>query len=363
MTIQFNERRWKDIRDTYKRWWNRALERPVINLTFIDAPSSMKQPENYRPIAMWQYPEETPINQILRDDLYTLSTQRFAADAFPMTLPDYGAGVNAAFCGSKVERREETVWFLPPAPDIAMKNFHLKHDPGSTLYMKLREYYKQSYKFFEGNAIVGMTHLNNGIDIPARFFEGNEMCLALYDYPDEVKRLTDESHRLFLYYLEDLSTYMGDVPGYSCWGHLYGEKPWFGTQSDFCAMIGPDTFSEFILPELKMCWQAFPETNYYHLDGPGQLPHLDMILDSPSLRCVQWVPGDGAPLPAEWVEIYKRISNAGKNIWYMGKLEDIEGIADAIGTTRGLYWQGYMPWEYREHARTILKHLGVTEEF
>ena len=364
MSIQFSTRRWDNIRNVYSGWWNRTLERPVVNLTFTGADSDMKKPDGYKGRLLWQYPIEVPVENILLDDLYTVSTQRFAGDGFPAVLPDYGAGVNAAFCGCITEPGAGTVWFRPPTPDIDPRELHLTHCPESEVYIKIRKYYEKAHDYFEGQAVIGMTHLNNGIDPVARFFDGESMVLALRDYPQEVKRLIGENHCLFMDYLEDLSSCMGpDVPGYSCWGNIYGEKPWFGVQSDFCIMIGPDDFNEFILPELELCWQANPEMNFYHLDGPGQLRHLDTILASPDLKCVQWVPGAGAPPPVEWPDVYKKIARAGKNIWYLGNLDELEHIADIIGTTRGLYWQGYMPWEQREEAYKLLKNLGVPAEF
>ena len=359
MAIQFSSRRWDDIRSAHGAWWDRTLERPLINLTLTGAPTEMKMPENYVSQSMWRYPQDTPVESILLNDLYTVSTQRFAADAFPMALPDYGAGVNSSFCGCQAVPGDDTVWFMPPRPDINPEELHLVHMPESVSYNRLRSYFEKSGDVFESRAIIGMTHLNNGIDIVARFFDGEDMIFALHDYPEEVKRLINESFHLFIRYLEEFSACMGNVPGYSCWSNLYCTKPWMCTQSDFSYMIGPDDFVEFILPELELCWQAFPEANFYHLDGAGQLRHLDAILASPNIKCVQWVPGAGAAPPKEWPEVHQKIAKAGKNIWYNGKLEDLEQVAESIGTTKGLYWQGYMPWERREEAFAILKRLGV----
>ena len=359
MSIHFSKQNWNNIRSVYNAWWKRELERPVINLTFTAAPSDIEKPKDYIAQQMWQYPEDTPVEQILQNDLYTLSTQRFTADAYPMVLPDYGAGVNAAFCGCKPIRGNGTVWFHPPAPDINPQDLHLTHHPESKLYNLIREYYEKAREIFEDNVVLGMTHLNNGIDTVARFFDAEPMLLALHDYPEEIKRLVSENHRLFLNYLKEFSNCMGKVPGYSCWGGIYGEKPWFGVQSDFCYMIGPDDFQEFILPELEQCWQLNSEANFYHLDGPGQLIHLDAILDSPNLRCVQWVPGAGAAAPIEWPEIYKKITEKGKNIWYMGELKELEQIANICGTSRGLYWQGHIPWVKRDESLSLLKRLNV----
>ena len=38
----------------------------------------------------------------------------------------------------------------------------------------------------------------------------------------------------------------------------------------------------------------------------------DMLLSLERLRGIQWVPGDGAPPPEEWLALLKRIRDAGK---------------------------------------------------
>jgi len=51
---------------------------------------------------------------------------------------------------------------------------------------------------------------------------------------------------------------------------------------------------------------------FYHLDGKGEIPHLDQLLALDRLRGIQWVPGAGAPDPEEWPELLKRIRDGGK---------------------------------------------------
>ena len=52
----------------------------------------------------------------------------------------------------------------------------------------------------------------------------------------------------------------------------------------------------------------------YHWDGPGQIPHLDLLLDIPELTGIQWVPGAGKPGTGspKWFDLYRRIQARGK---------------------------------------------------
>ena len=78
-------------------------------------------------------------------------------------------------------------------------------------------------------------------------------------------------------------------------------------------MISPEMFDEFVKPELIESSLKLPRT-FYHLDGSGQLSHLDSLLTIQTLDGVQWVPGAGNPECAEWPEVYQKISAAGKKI-------------------------------------------------
>ena len=74
----------------------------------------------------------------------------------------------------------------------------------------------------------------------------------------------------------------------------------------------------------------------YHLDGQGELPHLDMLLDIPGLTGIQWTPGDGqAPLWDEkWFPVYKKIQEKKKNLVLLGGINqrDMAGMERLIKT-------------------------------
>lgn len=83
---------------------------------------------------------------------------------------------------------------------------------------------------------------------------------------------------------------------YGCtdWSTIYSRSPSYVLQCDFCYMIGTDMFEEFVLHTLQRDCLALTNT-LYHLDGEGELRHLDRLLSIPALKAVQWVPGAGKP--------------------------------------------------------------------
>jgi 5-methyltetrahydrofolate--homocysteine methyltransferase len=65
------------------------------------------------------------------------------------------------------------------------------------------------------------------------------------------------------------------------------------------------------MPDLDTCCD-YLDQGFYHLDGPGQIRHLDLLLSMPRLRGIQWIPGDGHPPADQWPDLLKRIIDAGK---------------------------------------------------
>ena len=64
----------------------------------------------------------------------------------------------------------------------------------------------------------------------------------------------------------------------------------------------------FCRPDIAACCAEL-EHGFYHLDGKGQIPHLDHLLAIPGLKGVQWIAGAGQPATADptWWPLLKRI--------------------------------------------------------
>jgi hypothetical protein len=101
-------------------------------------------------------------------------------------------------------------------------------------------------------------------------------------------------------------------------------------QSDFSYMISPRMFQHFVLPSLTS-WCDALDYAFYHLDGPGQVKHLDVLLSIPRLRGIQWVPGEGRPPAHEWLPLLRRVRDAGKLCYVDVTREGALQITRALG--------------------------------
>jgi 5-methyltetrahydrofolate--homocysteine methyltransferase len=159
---------------------------------------------------------------------------------------------------------------------------------------------------------VSITDLGGNLDILASLRTTEQLLLDLCDAPDEVERLVGEITRLWIRYYDELYAIIQKAGrGTTPWAAIWSPGRCYMLQSDFAYMISPQMFERFVLPDLAACCDILDD-GFYHLDGKGEIPHLDMLLSLKRLRGIQWIPGDGAPPPEKWLPLLQRIRQGGK---------------------------------------------------
>lgn len=250
------------------------------------------------------------------------------------------AGVAAAFMGARLDNSSGRVWFWPPQQDQPITELHLEYDPENPWLKRVKDIYAAAMERWQGQVLMSMTDLGGNLDTVATFVTTQRLLLELYDHPEEVERLVWEAHSCWHRFYAELNAILQPInPGYSDWSGIYSEQPGYMLQCDFAYMIGPQMFEQFVLPELRASCQRLPHS-FYHLDGIGQIRHLDLLLSIPELDGVQWVPGDGKPDCAHWPEVYRKIHAAGKKIQVVnGGFAAIAAIIEQVGSARGIQYR------------------------
>jgi 5-methyltetrahydrofolate--homocysteine methyltransferase len=129
---------------------------------------------------------------------------------------------------------------------------------------------------------------------------------------------------------------------FNSWMNIPSAKPWYPLQCDFAYMISPVQFEEFVLPDLVRQVEHMPRS-IYHLDGIGEIPHVDMILNIPGLSGIQWTSGAGKEslTSKKWFPLYKKIQEKNKNLVLLGAIKenDLDAAEPLIKTLdpTGLY--------------------------
>jgi len=344
MLEKFTQNDWKRIEETYGAWWERKIDRAVINLRFTGKDPGMKRPEGLITDIQFQYPLDEPAELVAEKAEYLMRCKEYVFDAYPFTWLYLGPIWEVEMFGTKAHIERDTVWYSSNNK-LNPNELTMKFNPKSEFFPRALELYTAfSERFGDSYVATNISTGGNCLDCVVEFFESSEALYMLYDYPEDVNRLSLECHkeseRLSKMFIESIKK----PRGYSCWGGLFAPIPWKAMQCDFSAMISPEHFKEYVLWDLQLCCKESPNHNYYHLDGSGQIPHLDMLLEIEELKCIQWVPTNIATM-SEWPDLFRRISDAGKNLWILGGIDDVLVVADQIGTTKGIYWEGTYPIE------------------
>ena len=363
MDIDFSPSHWEDVRRRYRAWWDGELGRPLISITVEGRRPARPEPElpsyNFHTF----YDLDVPAEAIVDRWLYDIESCWFLGDAFPQIWPNFGPGILATFLGLELRNGEETVWFVCEDPDEPAA-LRLALDREAPWYRRLMDLCRTAVDRFEGQVQIGMTDLGGNLDILSSFRPGERLVYDLYDSPDEIKRLTREAHRVWWEAFEAVTAVLQPAnPGYTAWTPLFSETPYYMLQCDFSYMIGPEMFAEFVRPELEATCGKLDHA-FYHLDGPGQLPHLDQLLAMESLAGVQWIPGEGQPGVTQWPDVYRRITEAGKRAQFFDVqdergIESLRSIADAVDDPSRLAMIARVSADDLEAAEALLRDFGA----
>ena len=335
MSIDFAPQRWQAVKAHAKAWWAGDLGRPLIQVRLKNCPSSRpaaSQP--FYPFASF-YDLSVSADDVIDAWDYELSRTRFLGDAFPEMLPNFGPGSIAAYMGAKLENGNGTVWFHP-AKETAISELQFDYIPDNPWFVRTKDIIQAAVDRWQGSVQVALTDLGGNMDILSTFRPSEKLMYDLFDCPEDVKRLNWRAHEMWWKYFEEFNGItVATNPGYTSWASIFSEEPHYILQCDFCFMTGPDMFEEFVKPELAATAEKLTNV-FYHLDGPGELRHLDSLLDIEAIHGIQWVPGAGQPDATGWAEVYQKITNAGRKIHLHSNMADdpwtvIDAIAEQTG--------------------------------
>lgn len=310
MAIEFSQENWNRIIDRSNRWWSGSLGKPLIQVYLTDKNKPLTPPiPSFLPF----YPFDASASEIVANWQRHLERQIYLGDAFPQVWLNFGPGVIAAYMGAEIENGDETVWFHPTQIN-EVKDIKFNYIADNKWLLKTKSIINEAINTWQGQVQIGLTDLGGNLDILSSFRPSERLIFDLYDCPEDVKRLTWRAHELWWRYFEEFEAMQAGInPGYSSWAGIFSQKRHYMLQCDFCYMIGPDMFEEFVKPELAASAKKL-DNAFYHLDGPGELAHLNSLLEIDCLKGIQWIPGAGAADNTGWQDVYRKISDAGKKI-------------------------------------------------
>lgn len=326
---------WPEAQMRLTAWWKReVIDRPVIMVT---APRGADRPG----WDGWDFSRnpDDPLGVIRRFEAWAQSTY-FGGEAFPSLWVNLGAGAVAAFLGAKPRFYSDTMWFETPMEWDRLAGIDL--DPSNEWWIRAQRDTRIGVERGEGKFFVAMADLGGILDIAHSLRGKKQLMIDLFRTPGRVKdlcwRILDVWHRCY----EDLNSIVQSrMKGSSAWMGIWSKDRWYPLQCDYAYMLSPAKFEEFVLPFVaEQCRRL--ENTVYHLDGYGQIPHLDMLLGIPELDAIQWVPGAGKPQCGDgmYFDMYRKIKDAGKGLVLGVSRERIKPVCDAIGAEGVLFQTG-----------------------
>lgn len=350
MKLRFSSEDWARVAETWSAWWEGKLQRPLIHTVRHETPAAKHFTAHYG--------LQMPVDDVLDEYQRELEGTRWYGEAFPKFFVNFGPGILAGFLGGSVEWDERTVWYGPPGTTPKpIEEIRPVYDPDNPWWQRVLAITRRAVERFGDQVCVSHTDLGGNLDIIASLRGTQNLLTDLYDAPEEVDRLVGEVTRLWLRYYDELYAILKKSGrGTTPWAPLWSPGRTYMLQSDFCYMIGPDMFRRFVLPDLEACCAQL-DHGFYHMDGPGQLAHLDQLLAMKDLKGVQWIPGDGNPPAAEWPAVLRRIVEAGKLCQVTGNPQGARRIVRELGG-QGMVIQ---VWPQPTHEGTVklVQELGA----
>lgn len=300
------------IMKKYEEYWAREnTGRPLIHLT---APKSGEiKVEGFSHATLKE--RWCDVEYVLKRALARVENTYYGCEAYPMEYPDLGPDQFAAMYGIPVQFGENTSWaehIYEHADTDEIREFIL--DTENFYYKKLFEMLEAMTEAGKGKYFVGIPDLHPGADALVSMRGPQQLCFDTIESPEFISRGIMELLPGFKEVYEKMYQITTRYQkGSSNWMGVYHPGRWYVTSCDFCCLISPEMFEEFIVEELEEELD-FLDASIFHLDGPGALKHLDRLLKIPKLDGVQWVYGAGAPTASHWVPVIEKIQKAGKTV-------------------------------------------------
>ncbi|MBK8047253.1 MAG: hypothetical protein IPK16_09110 [Anaerolineales bacterium] len=357
MKLDFHEEDWARIERDWGAFWAGELARPIVMMQVFKpgGPELFDAWTRFIPVHLATH----SVDEILDREQEKLEHLEWCGDTFPKWAPNLGPGIVAGFLGAEVHGVADTVWFSS-GPDTPISDLEVAIAPGNRWWRLAQEFSARAAQRWAGQVCVGYTDLGGNLDILASLVTTQQLLLDCVDEPEHVARLANDITAIWLDCYDALDPVVSACGrGSTNWAPLWSPQRFYMLQSDFSYMISPAMFERFVLPDLERCCAAI-DYPFYHMDGKGQLRHLDYLLGIKPLRGIQWQPGAGTPATENWLPLLKRIRDAGKLCQVYVTPEWAETIVRVLGG-RGFVLAIEPPFLSRAEAEDFLRHLAQVE--
>ncbi len=294
-------------------WWNGQYKgnRPLLRVGKVRNGSDLLDLNQF-----WQRVDSEPdIKGLVSAQIENLSNITFLGESYPSVPHLWGSRgtpmTMAAYLGGKVNFDVNTVWIDPTIDDWG--KFEVRFNPDNYWVRQSKKLMECQLARCDGNFIAWMPDFGDALTVFSMLRGVERLLIDIIEMPDLIRekvsdfvRAWTEAHAYFH------SLYRKVLPGDCSW-LMWAPGKTYACQCDFSTMISPAMFEEFVVPEIKEIGK-YLEYIIWHLDGPDEIRHLDILLDLPEIKAIQVTPGAGRPpcVSPLWMPQMKKIQEKGK---------------------------------------------------
>lgn len=325
-SLKYKEEGLAEAKERFRAFW----EGEIIDRVCL-AVTAPRDRETQVPESVWE--AETDPEVVVRRFNAAMSNTYYGGEALPMAYAP-GNLLYAAYggIGSFASR---TVW-VDPSIHSAEEWDGYRFDPENRFVQDVLKITEALSEDSAGKYLVGSPGIFGCLDAMAlmRGMADFVVELILPEHAEPIHKAHQACLEGFKYISEAVyEAASGHQEGFLNHPALWAPGRINNWSADFCCLIGPKAFRQWMMPELEEMARLF-EFNMYHFDGPNAVHHLPMILEIQQLKGIQYTPGAGQGL-AEAMPVYKEIQRGGRVQWVWVAYDEVETVLQELDP-RGL---------------------------
>ena len=304
---------WPQARERLIAWWHRE----IIDRVCVQVYAPKTGCENAKKPPYTDLEQYWMDYDYIREEMFhKCQTQFYGGEAVPV-LEKLGSPPEFPRPARGVHYREDTIWYDPVIED--WDDARIGIDPDAEWFNQWLRHYQRVVDDAYGYYYVPLIGIASTGDTLSSMRGSTELCMDLILNPDKVKEAENKllGPDWCKAYDRIWDVISAKMDGMAYWHLTWAPGRTFHLQNDFSYMISNEMFREFFLDNLVRQIEHI-DYSMYHLDGVPALRHLDSLLEIDKLDAIQFIPGAGSKGYIYYVDVFRRILEAGKSTFIVG---------------------------------------------
>jgi hypothetical protein len=326
---------WEETKERYKAWWAgeylgrcaMAVHAPRDDRPDEEPPKEPEDPEDkWTNLEYWATRNEWGYRRTF-----------YGGEAFPVWSCGYPGNKRlAAFLGCPVTLGETTGWVDPILDGDDWDVTRLRIDPENERWKFAVKALEFAVDVCSGKSIPSIGAFGGPGDTLAALRGSDRLLLDCVDCPEKVREADQFLMDLWIECYERFHAIIREAAeGSTFWMGLWSPGKCYAPQNDFSYMISPKMFGDIFLPTVEKQIE-FLDHSIYHVDGVEAFAHVDALCRLPRLHTLQILPGAGKPSPLNYMDVLKKVQDAGKNLHISIPASQVKQALEQL-SARGLF--------------------------